>query len=89
MSKKNDLSNEEVAILRRLEDDEYRVIRTRLDDTPERRRMKKLGLIMSSPLNPNGMRSVSGKGAWWRLTDAGRAALAEIERLDRAEKGGA
>lgn len=72
------LSPEEVEILRKLEHDWWRAARTRLDDTPGRRRLKRLGLIKSGPLNPCGMRSVAGKGAWWTLTDTGRAALAEF-----------
>lgn len=69
------LSLEDITLLRKLEHADFIAGRTRLEDTPQRRRLKRLGLIYSSPLNPAGMRAASGKGAWWRITGAGRAAL--------------
>lgn len=69
------LSPEDIALLRKMEHADYIAERTRLSDTPQRRRLKRLGLIYSRPPNPTGMRATVGKGAWWLLTDAGRAAL--------------
>lgn len=56
--------------------------------TPERDKLKRLGLISSQrPNSHSNMPAVGGHGSFWRTTDAGRAlALQLLEAARRADR---
>ena len=67
-----DLNAEEIRILRHIEAESFRGGGPRIADGPERRRLKRLGLIESGPANRLGFRGSGGDGRRWHLAEAGR-----------------
>ena len=49
----------------------------------ERNKLRNLGLIVSGPTNPHGVRATGGKGKRWRPTDEGHRAAEWITRVRR------
>lgn len=70
------MNQDEAALLKEIERAEFLGSPDRPLKTPARDALKRAGLIHSVPPNTGASQSICGRAYRWKLTDAGRAALA-------------